>query len=83
MNIRYDWQAIRQGLAGGVSFQRTEWSEDKVDWDETVVEAREEANRKFKPIHNFDGEYLQGIVVVALLPGNKIHFYSFKNPYAP
>lgn len=77
--IRKDWQATRQGMLGGLNIteyndmgnpyptfgQRTEFSDIKEDtWENAVGEGRKLANQLLKNPHPYDGEYIQGIVVV-------------------
>lgn len=85
--IRFDWQATREGIRGGLGGrfgQRTEFSEQiEGEWDEMKAAARKIAESKFKPVHQFDGEYLSGIVLVEdIRPDGSWRTCAFINPYA-
>lgn len=71
--VRFDWQATRQGMLGGVnnegiSGQRTEFeSLEASSWEEAkqIVGSRNEVQfRLDNPVHAFDGEYLTGVVLM-------------------
>jgi hypothetical protein len=65
--IRFDWQATREGIRGGLNTQHTDWEPFEADnWEaaKTIVGFRPEISRLIKPVHQFDGEYLMSIVVL-------------------
>ena len=71
--VRFDWQATHQGRLGGLNHdnpagQRTEFeSLESRNWEEAkaIVGSRNEVVRRLdNPVHEFDGEFLTGVVLM-------------------
>lgn len=62
--LRYDWQATREGMQGGLSFQSTEWEEfQSGSWKNAIERAKEKLWRA-TPNDPFSPNKLQGCALM-------------------
>lgn len=77
--LRYDYEATKEGVIGGLAVQSNEWERlDAQTWDEAKIEARTIVHSI--PKIRFDKtqpHYLQGCVLVELTNSNSFRTCSF------